>query len=178
MSSGLPGEGRFVRWAHERAYDSRLRPRLHLLESTVPYGGAALVYVLLGVLALRERTRRPALRAMAAGVVAWITSDVLKILFERQRPCLHPYSCGTHSFPEGPGMVLAALAVAIWPTSRGIAAVAAVCALADAAVQFAYGNHWPSDILGAWVIGGLCGFAVPRIAERLERGGRPDTAEE
>jgi hypothetical protein len=178
MSSSLPGEGRFVRWAHERAYDSRLRPRLHLLESTIPYGGAALVYVLLAVLALRDGTRRPALRAMAAGLVAWIASDALKILFERQRPCLHPYSCGNHSFPEGPGMVLAALAVAIWPTSRAIAVVAAACALADAAVQFAYGNHWPSDILGAWVIGGLCGFAVPRIANRLERVDWPGSPEE
>jgi len=178
MSSSLPGEGRFVRWAHERAYDSSLRPRLHLLESTVPYGGAAIVYLLLGLLALRDATRRPALHAMAAGVVAWITSDALKILFERQRPCLHPYSCGIHSFPEGPGMVLAALAVAIWPTSRGITAVAAVCALADATVQLAYGNHWPSDILGAWVIGGLCGLAVPRIANRLERVDWPGSPEE
>jgi membrane-associated phospholipid phosphatase len=178
MSSGLPGEGRFVRWAHQRAYESRLRPRLHVLESVVPYAGAALVYLLLGLLALRDETRRPALRAMAAGVVAWIASDVLKELFERQRPCLHPYSCGNHSFPEGPGMVLAALAVAIWPTSRGIAAVAAGCALADAVVQLAYGNHWPSDLAGAWIIGSLLGLAVPRVADRLERIVRPGAREE
>jgi membrane-associated phospholipid phosphatase len=178
MSSSLPGEGRFVRWVHQRAYDSRLRPRLHTLETVVPYGGAAIVYLLLGLLALRDETRRPALRAMAAGVVAWITSDALKELFERQRPCLHHYSCGNHSFPEGPGMVLAALAVAIWPTSRPIAVVAVVCAIADAAVQLAYGNHWPSDLVGAWIIGGLCGFAVPRIAEWLTRIDRQGPSEE
>ena len=62
-------------------------------------------------------------------------------------------------------MVLAAVAVAIWPSSRAIA-VAAVCAVADAVVQLAYGSHWPSDLLGAWVLGGACGFAVPRAAER------------
>jgi membrane-associated phospholipid phosphatase len=167
MRRGILGEGRLLGWAHRHAYESRLRPRLHTLESGVPYTGAALVYCLLGALALRERTRVPALRAMAAGVVAWIASDLLKLLIERPRPCLHQFSCGNHSFPEGPGMVLAAIAVAIFPTSRAVAAVAALCALADAAVQLGYGSHWPSDLLGAWVIGGLCGFAAPRIAAAL-----------
>jgi hypothetical protein len=164
MRRGLPGEGRLLEWAHRRALASRLRPRLHTLETAIPYGGCALVYCLLGLLVLRDTTRAPALRAMAAGVAAWIVSDALKLLVERPRPCLDQYSCGMHSFPEGPGMVLAAVAVAIWPSSRGIAGVSAVCAVADAAVQLAYGNHWPSDLAGAWLIGGMCGFAVPRIA--------------
>ncbi|HET6173457.1 MAG TPA: phosphatase PAP2 family protein [Gaiellales bacterium] len=170
MTKGLPGEERLVLWANRHAYESRLRPRLHALETAVPYGGAALLYCLLGLLALRRiDDRSPALRAMAAGVAAWILSDLLKLLVERPRPCLHQLSCGTHSFPEGPGMVFAAVAVAIWPTSRGITAVAVVCALVDGAVQLGYGSHWPSDLLGAWVLGGLCGFAVPRVAARLVR---------
>jgi undecaprenyl-diphosphatase len=170
MRQGLPGDGRLLNWAHRQAYESRLRPRLHALETAVPYSSALLVYGLLALLALRRtEDRSAALRAMAAGVVAWILSDVVKLLVERPRPCLNQLSCGTHSFPEGPGMVLAALTVAIWPRSRAIALVAAVCAVADAAVQLAYGSHWPSDLLGAWVLGGLCGLAVPRIAERLSR---------
>jgi membrane-associated phospholipid phosphatase len=170
MTEGLPGEERLVRWAHGHAYESRLRPRLHALETAVPYTSAAIVYCLLGLLALRRiEDRSPALRAMAAGVVAWIVSDILKLIVERPRPCLHQLSCGTHSFPEGPGMVLAAVAVAIWPTSRAITLVAAVCALADAAAQLGYGSHWPSDLLGAWLLGGLCGFAVPRVAGVLAR---------
>jgi membrane-associated phospholipid phosphatase len=169
MRRGLPGEERLVEWAHRRALESRLRPRLHTLETAVPYGGCALVYCLLGLLALREATRGAALRAMSAGIVAWILSDALKVLVERPRPCVDRFSCGTHSFPEGPGMVLAAVAVAIWPSSRPIAVVAIVCAAADAAIQVAYGNHWPSDIGGAWLIGGLCGFVIPRIADRLLR---------
>ena len=170
MREGLPGDGRLLEWVHRQAYESRLRPRLHALETAVPYGSAALVYGLLALLALRRpEDRSPALRAMAAGVAAWIVSDVVKLLVERPRPCLHQLSCGTHSFPEGPGMVLAAIAVAIWPRSRPIALIAAVCAVADAAVQLAYGSHWPSDLLGAWVLGGLCGLVVPRIAQRLSR---------
>jgi hypothetical protein len=173
MTEGLPGEERLVRWAHTHAYESRLRPRLHALETAVPYTSAAIVYGLLALLALRRiEDRSPALRAMAAGVVAWIVSDVVKLIVERPRPCLHQLSCGTHSFPEGPGMVLAAVAVAIWPTSRAIALVAAVCALADAAVQLGYGSHWPSDLLGAWLLGGLCGFAVPRAARVVARAPR------
>jgi membrane-associated phospholipid phosphatase len=170
MRRGLPGEERLVRWAHRHAYGSRLRPHLHALETAVPYGGAVLVYGLLGLLALRRvEDRSPALRAMAAGVVAWIVSDVVKLLVERPRPCLHQLACGTHSFPEGPGMVFAAVAVAIWPKSRAITLVSAVCALADAAVQLGYGSHWPSDLLGAWALGGLCGFVVPRAAGMLVR---------
>src|SRR3954464_12282201 len=168
--SGLPGEERFLEWAHRRAYESRIGPRLHALESGVPYGSAVLVYVLLAVLAYkRPDDRAPALRAMAAGVVAWILSNLLKLAVERPRPCLHLVSCGHHSFPEGPGMVLAAIAVAIWPRSRPIAIVAIVCALADAAVQLGYGSHWPSDLIGAWIIGGVCGFGVPRPAGMVAR---------
>jgi undecaprenyl-diphosphatase len=168
--SGLPGEARFLEWAHRRAYESRIGPSLHTLQSAVPYGGAALVYALLGALALRRPDDRdPALRAMAAGVVAWIVSHALKLAVERPRPCLHHISCGNHSFPEGPGMVLAAVAVAIWPRSRPIALVAVACALADAAVQLGYGSHWPSDLIGAWITGGLCGLIVPRAAHALVR---------
>ena len=54
--SGLPGEERFLEWAHRRAYESRIGPRLHALESGVPYGSAVLVYL----------PARPA-RAQAAG---------------------------------------------------------------------------------------------------------------
>jgi membrane-associated phospholipid phosphatase len=167
MTRVLPGDERLLLWAHRQAYDSRLRGRLHFLEAAIPYGGCALVYCLLALLALRDATRRPALFAMAAGVVAWLVSNVLKVLVDRPRPCLTRYACGGHSFPEGPGMVLAAVAVAVWPSSRPIAAIAALCALADAAVQLGYGNHWPSDLVGAWLLGGLCGYAVPRLAARL-----------
>jgi undecaprenyl-diphosphatase len=170
MSSGLAGEGRFLEWAHRHARESRFGPRLHTLESAVPYSGAAVVYALLALLALRRPADRgPALRAMAAGVVAWIVSDALKLAVERPRPCLNYISCGHHSFPEGPGMVLAAVAVAIWPRSRPIAVVAIVWALADAAVQLGYGSHWPSDLLGAWVLGGLCGAIVPAAILALLR---------
>jgi undecaprenyl-diphosphatase len=170
MREGLPGELRLLQWSHRHAAESRLGSRLHQLETAVPYGSAAVVYCLLAGLALHwPESRGAALRAMAAGVVAWLVSDIAKALVSRPRPCLHPFACGSQSFPEGPGMVLSALAVAIWPTSRTIALVAAGCALADAVVQLAYGSHWPSDLLGAWVLGGFCGFLVPRLALRFMR---------
>jgi membrane-associated phospholipid phosphatase len=170
MRDGLPGEERLLQWAHRHAVDSRFGPRLHQLETAVPYGSATVVYCLLAWLALvSPQSRGAALRAMAAGVVGWITSDIVKALVSRPRPCLHQFVCGSQSFPEGPGTVLMALAVAIWPTSRTIALIAAACALADAVVQLAYGSHWPSDLLGAWILGALCGIAVPWLALRLMR---------
>jgi membrane-associated phospholipid phosphatase len=170
MREGLPGEERLLQWAHRQAVDSPLRPHLHQLETAVPYGSATVIYCLLAWLALQwPESRGAALRAMAAGVAGWIASDIVKLLVSRPRPCLHQFVCGSQSFPEGPGTVLVALAVAIWPTSRTIALLAAGCALADAVVQLAYGSHWPSDLLGAWILGGLCGFAVPRLARRAMR---------
>jgi hypothetical protein len=170
MSSALPGDLRILRWVHRHGAESRFGSHLGRLEDAVPYGSAALVYGLLALLAIRrEEERGPAARAMVAGVVAWLLSNVLKLLVERPRPCLGYVDCGNHSFPEGPGMVLAAIAVAIWPRSRPIALVAAGCALADAVVQLGYGSHWPSDLLGAWVLGGLCGLIVPPIVVYLMR---------
>jgi undecaprenyl-diphosphatase len=161
MSAGLPGERRLLEWVGRQTYDSPLRGRLHALETGVPYGGAALVYCLLGLLALRRREdRRPALVAAAAGVLGWVASDAVKLLVERSRPCIEGHACGGHSFPEGPGTVLVAIAVAIWPHSRAVALVAGVCALADATAQLAYGSHWPSDLLGAWALGAACGCAA------------------
>jgi membrane-associated phospholipid phosphatase len=170
MRGWLPGDERLVLWAHRHAVESRFGPRLSQLETAVPYGSATVLYCLLAWLALEwPESRGAALRAMVAGVVAWVASDVVKALVARPRPCLHEFACSSGSFPEGPGTVLVALAVAIWPTSRTIALLAAACALADAAVQLAYGDHWPSDMLGAWILGGLCGFAVPRLAVRFMR---------
>jgi membrane-associated phospholipid phosphatase len=179
MSSALPGDLRLLRWVHRHVAESRVGGHLGRLEDAVPYGSAALVYGLLALLALRrEEDRAPAARAMVAGVVAWLVSNVLKLLVERPRPCLGYIHCGNHSFPEGPGMVLAAIAVAIWPRSRPIALVAAVCALADAVVQLGYGSHWPSDLIGAWVLGGLCGLIVPPIIVYLMRERVDDAAGE
>jgi hypothetical protein len=176
MSVHVPGEQRLLEWVHRHAYESRVGRHLHALETGVPYGGAAVVYTLLALLALRrEEDRDPAFQAMGAGVAAWLVSDVAKLVVERPRPCLHYVGCGTHSFPEGPGMVLAAVTVAIWARSRAIACVAVACALADAAVQLGYGSHWPSDLVGAWLLGGLCGWAVPRVARDLLR--RRDAAD-
>jgi hypothetical protein len=170
MSSALPGDLRILRWMHRHTAESRFGGHFSRLEDAVPYGSAAIVYGLLTLLAIRrEEERGPAGRAMAAGVVAWLVSMVLKVIVERPRPCLGSINCGPHSFPEGPGMVLAAIAVAIWPRSRPIALIAAVCALADAVVQLGYGSHWPSDLLGAWVLGGLCGLIVPPIVVYLMR---------
>ena len=44
MSEGLPGERRFLSWAERQAHESWLGPRLHTLETAVPYGSAFLVY--------------------------------------------------------------------------------------------------------------------------------------
>jgi undecaprenyl-diphosphatase len=168
----LRGEGRLVQWAHRNAVDSPIGPRLHQLETAVPYGAATVLYLLLAWLALqRLESRGWALRAMLAGVVAWLSSDAVKAIVDRPRPCVHQFVCGSQSFPEGPGTVLVALAVAVWPSSRWIALLAAACALADAAVQLAYGSHWPSDLLGAWILGGFWGFIVPRLAQRALPGG-------
>ena len=71
-------------------YESRLGPRLHALETAVPYGSRRRSST---ACSARSRCsgredRGAALRAMAAGVVAWIVSDVLKLA--RRAPAALP----------------------------------------------------------------------------------------
>lgn len=115
---------------------------------------------------LRRKLRPLALIALLVPlpVIEWI----LKFAVQRARP--HGDEWG---FPSGHAigsLVLALLvASALWPTltqrQKGVVAIlAAVFVLGVAAGRLGMGLHWPSDILGGWLVAFLyASLAVPLV---------------
>ena len=155
--------GASLRWAHRQAYESRLRPA-----------------------AARARDRRPVRRRPARLLPARPARAAADRGSQRRaaRDGGRRRGLDRERRPQAPRRAPAALpapalAAARIRSPRGRAwcsprspsrsgrararspLVAVVCALADAAVQLGYGSHWPSDLLGAWVLGGAVRFRRP-----------------
>ncbi|MEZ0492936.1 phosphatase PAP2 family protein [Kineococcus sp. TBRC 1896] len=123
------------------------------------------VYLLgvLGVLAAhRAGRRRQAGAALAAGAVAAVASPALKALTDRGRPALEAglTTAGGGSFPSGHTLasatvVLAAVLLLAPPAWRGVVAVLGATELVVVSIDRVWlGAHWPTDVLGAWLLAG------------------------
>ncbi len=149
------------------------------LVSTI--GGPTVLTVLAVVLALGLLLRRDvwaaALVALApAGAAALETG--LKHLFHRQRPHLWPHALVIHSysFPSGHATISAALFAMLtfigWRIGGRIAAlfvaVISICIVGLIGLSRVYlGAHWPTDVLGGYLIGLL--WTSVLITVRLAR---------
>lgn len=144
-------------------------------------GGTTLVTIvtLLGVLAfLFHRRYRHALVMAGAVLLAWISSDVTKALFDRPRPDLVPHGAYVYSgsFPSGHStlaaatyLTLAMLVASLEPRRRTKALAYGVAAtvLVGVGLSRVYlGVHWPSDVLAGWCLGSAWAL-VAWVALRL-----------
>jgi undecaprenyl-diphosphatase len=131
-----------------------------LLDALMPWifrtadGRAILVLtvVVLGALVIARRPRDAAFVAAACAIA--LAAGVLKELLARPAPF---ESHGGTSFPSGHAMGSLAMALSlvliIDPWLRPLAAVAgATFVIAVAIAVVADGGHWPSDILGGWLL--------------------------
>ncbi|MCI2238994.1 phosphatase PAP2 family protein [Paenibacillus sp. TRM 82003] len=139
---------------------------------------------LVGVAACaRSGRRRQALWALLAGAVAAVASPVLKALVGRTRPALDAGLTGSDggAFPSGHSfaaatVVLGAL-VLLLPPARSRARLAlraaagALVLLLIGVDRVWLGAHWPTDVLGGW----LMGAALVALAAALAARGRPAT---
>ncbi|WP_432564842.1 phosphatase PAP2 family protein [Kineococcus sp. SYSU DK003] len=121
------------------------------------------------VVTYRGGRRRPAVAALAAGAVAAVASPAVKALTDRGRPALEAGLTTAHggSFPSG--HVLASTTVVLTfvlllapPSRRGAVAALGAVELAVVAVDRVWlGAHWPTDVLGGWLLAAaLVGTAV------------------
>jgi undecaprenyl-diphosphatase len=120
---------------------------------------APLTIVVVGAAMLLRR-----LRAAALMVLAVVGADLLQLglkpLFDRPRPHVFPHleQIGSAAYPSGHAIVSAALAFALvaicWrrPWRAAAASVAAVYVLAVGFSRIYLGVHYPSDVLGGWLL--------------------------
>ncbi|PPC98640.1 MAG: hypothetical protein CTY31_12875 [Hyphomicrobium sp.] len=125
--------------------------------------------------------QRTAFRIFAISLSGWLLSQGMKFTFQRPRPDLVPYGADvfSSSFPSGHAMVSAVvfltLGAALARTTNVARVRAYVMTLAivlTLAVGFSrvyLGVHWPTDVLGGWVLGGAWSGLAWIVLRRIER---------
>ncbi|WP_432533567.1 phosphatase PAP2 family protein [Kineococcus arenarius] len=139
---------------------------------------------LAGVVACaRSGRRRDALCALVAGVVAALASPLLKLLVGRVRPALEAGLTGSDggSFPSGhafaSGTVVLGALVLLAPPARSAgrlvlrAGAGALVLLLIGVDRVWLGAHWPTDVLGGWLMAAVLVCLAAAVAAR----GRPAT---
>ncbi|MBB5868306.1 undecaprenyl-diphosphatase [Allocatelliglobosispora scoriae] len=162
---------------------ARRTPRLNVVFAAVTDLGGALmlvaaVAVLAFVVARRLRSRRPVLLALVGLVGIQILVNVIKLVIGRDRPELpgRLVTVSGYSFPSGhAASSLVGFALLAWLTcmvtrNRTVWATAWLSAtVGTTAVGLSrvyLGVHYPSDVLGGWMLG-LTWLAVLAVATRV-----------
>ncbi len=131
--------------------------------------------VLLASLMLWQKRPRAALVMLVMPLLAGVMSSVLKEAFARPRPPLawQLDVVNNLSYPSGHATNAAAalmLFALLW-NGRRARIVTAICVAGLVAIgtsRMLLGVHWPSDVVGGWLLGFAFAFAGHAIAEQIE----------
>jgi undecaprenyl-diphosphatase len=123
----------------------------------------------------RERHQRAVLSAVTALVIANLIVKALNLVYWRWRPfAFHDvtllfYHPSDSSFPSNAATVGFCIATAIWLFDRKMGAILYLIAALFGVSRVVGGVHYPSDILGGILIGGLTAYWVARRMRFLDR---------
>lgn len=104
---------------------------------------------------------------LAAAVAAYALSKIIKALVPNPRPfetLMDAHILYTHgggdSFPSGHATFYMSLAASLFFYHRKLAFAYFLGALIIGLARISVGVHWPFDILGGWILGGIIGASV------------------
>lgn len=139
-----------------------------------------LITMIAAALLTIHRRGRSAVVLVAAAIGAQVTAEVIKHYVNRPRPLLVPHLdlVYSSSFPSGHAVMsptvyltLATLVSATAARSATGPVVFGVATLLVAAIGVSrvyMGVHWPSDVLGGWLLGSVFALAASYAARRWE----------
>ncbi|MBC7338796.1 MAG: amidase domain-containing protein [Firmicutes bacterium] len=161
---------------------------LMLFFSALGSASAVIAQVCLVAAYLLHRGERTFAGGLAASVgLGWLVQALLKVLVHRARPDLpHLVAVGGYAFPSGHAFVtlvlygyLALLLGRLAPRRVGTRVVLLLLVLVVGVSRVYLGVHYPTDVLGGWVLGaawlGACWCLTLRAGGRLAPGTREPT---
>jgi len=149
-------------------------------------GGGAVLFLLsllVGLYLLLQRKVATALLLLAAILGGVIFTQILKELFGRPRPDLVPHATivTSTSFPSGHSMyaavtylTLAVILVRVHNRRRMKVLFMVSALLITFLVGFSrvyLGVHWPSDVVGGWLVGGVWALICWTVTRALQHSG-------
>jgi len=123
----------------------------------------------------RGHNQRAVLSTVAALVIANLIVKALNLVYWRWRPftfhevTLLFYHPSDSSFPSNAATVGFCIATSIWLFDRRMGAILYVVAALFGVSRIVGGVHYPMDILGGILIGGLSAYCVARKLRFLDR---------
>ncbi len=160
-----------------KAFEESMRDMTALGGVTV----LTLVVVAATLVLLFHRKHRQALVFAATIAATFVSSELLKHVYNRPRPDLVPHGSYVYSasFPSGHStlsaatyLTLATVIASLEPERGTKALIYVVAVLVVMAVGFSriyLGVHWPSDVLAGWALGSAWAFVAWIALNRLTR---------
>ena len=121
----------------------------------------------------RQRWQRAAALAGVSALIALGVGQLIGMVLPRHRP--YEILNGVHvlmahapdtSFPSDHAILVGAVTASLWALSRRLDVGLAVVGFLVLVARVYIGVHYPSDVIGGVLLGGLVAVAVRRIAER------------
>ncbi len=141
-------------------------------------GGGAQRYVIVALLAILLGWRRGWQTGAALAVVSLLSSfasDLMKAAFARPRPSLVPHldQVNNLSYPSGHAtnaMVVYLFVALVVPTDQRARWMAPllILAIATGVSRMMLGVHYPSDVIGGWMLGGAFAIAAAHLVNRKQ----------
>lgn len=152
------------RWAQRIVRSRRMRKTARLLWPLFPLGlpGGYITVAYATAHALHRRGRRGGPAIVTSAWLGWLGHRAAKLIYTRERPLRRGVKRRTDSFPSGhtTGATALALTTAYVLRRRRLVSMPSAVAIASVAplVMGAYrviaDEHWATDVVGGWLLGG------------------------